>query len=201
MTAETRARVFDPFFTTKPTGQGTGMGLATVYGIVKQHQGNIWVRSEPDQGTTFDLFFPSAEAGEKTRETPETAALRGKGETVLLVEDEPSVRHLVRQVLDRRGYAVLEMESPEACLEFLEGCNAPIDLLLTDVVMPGMNGRELHRRIAETRPELKALYMSGYTENVIVHHGVLDPGVALLHKPFSVKELARKVREALDGPQ
>lgn len=199
MRAETRARVFEPFFTTKPTGQGTGMGLATVYGIVKQHKGNIWVYSEPERGTTFKLFFPSTEAGEESRGTVETAALRGEGETVLLVEDEPSVRQLVRQVLDRRGYAVLEMESPKACLEFLEGYNAPIDLLLTDVVMPGMNGRELHRRIAETRPGLRALYMSGYTENVIVHHGVLDPGVALLHKPFSVKELSRKVREVLDG--
>jgi PAS domain S-box-containing protein len=198
MDAELQARVFEPFFTTKPTGQGTGMGLATVYGIVKQHRGNIWVYSEPGQGTTFKVYLPQMACVGEIPCLPETEAPAGEEETVLLVEDEASVRQMVRHALERRGYLVLEMESPAACLDFLEGYNAPIDLLLTDVVMPGMNGRELYRRIAETRPNLPVLFMSGYTENVISRQGVLEPGVALLQKPFSVKELARKVREVLE---
>jgi signal transduction histidine kinase len=187
MDAATRAHLFEPFFTTKEQGKGTGLGLATVFGIVKQNRGVISVYSEPGQGTTFKIYLPRAGAA-APRVAPDAARQSPRGvETVLLVEDEEQVLNLGRRLLELQGYTVLVATSPEG----------PIHLLITDVVMPGMNGRQLCERIHASRPELKCLYMSGYTADVIGHHGVLDAGVAFLQKPFTVRSLAEKVREVL----
>ncbi|MBI4774164.1 MAG: response regulator [Deltaproteobacteria bacterium] len=198
MDAETRRRIFEPFFSTKGE-RGTGLGLATVYGIVKQHGGNIWIYSEPGNGTTFKIYLPVAEKadiGESTGKKT-TTDLRGS-ETVLLVEDEEQVRVLANAILTRQGYAVLVAKHSAEALLVLEGHNGAVNLLLTDVVMPGMNGRELYNRCVEKHPDLKVLYMSGYTDNVIAHRGVLEEGVHFIQKPFSVQTLASKVREALE---
>ncbi|MDY6906393.1 MAG: ATP-binding protein [Thermodesulfobacteriota bacterium] len=198
MDEETRKHLFEPFFTTKPVGEGTGLGLATVYGIVKQHKGHVWVYSEPGRGTTFKVYLPVA-AGARMAEkdvTVEDAAFKGS-ETILLVEDNQQLRKLARALLMRRGYSVLTAANGKEALSILEDHAAPLDLLLTDVIMPDMNGRELYFRAMEIYPELKVLYMSGYTDNVIAHHGVLDEGVQFIQKPFTVKALATKVREVL----
>lgn len=198
MDEETKLRIFEPFFSTKGE-RGTGLGLATVYGIVKQQGGNIWVYSEPGKGTIFRIYLPAAEdaavPADKGTELP--AALHG-AETILLVEDDQMVRDLTHAVLEKQGYTVLSAASGVEALRILQGHARAVDLLLTDVVMPEMNGKELFAEALKHRPGIKALFMSGYTDNVIVHHGVLEPDVQFLQKPFSVHGLASKVRQVLD---
>ncbi len=193
-------RLFEPFFTTKEVGKGTGLGLATVYGIVKQNEGFINVNSEPGKGTTFKIYLPRfvgkamEPTAESTAETP-----RGRGETMLLVEDEAVILSLGKAMLERLGYTVLTAGTPGEALRQAKAHTAEIKLLITDVVMPEMNGRDLTKLINNIKPGLKCLFTSGYTANVIAHHGVLDEGLNFLQKPFSMKELASKVRQALNG--
>lgn len=197
MDEETWAHLFEPFFTTKELGKGTGLGLATVFGIVKQNNGFIDVYSEPGQGTAFKLYLPRAEA--EARVVPQPAAqrsLRGT-ETVLLVEDEEQIMNLGQQILERHGYTVLTASTPEAALALAMRHQGLIHLLITDVVMPGMNGKELKQRLMASHPGLKCLFISGYTADVIAHHGVLDERVYFLQKPFTIRTLAERVREVL----
>ena len=198
MTQEVVQHIFEPFFTTKDVGAGTGLGLSTVYGIVKQAGGWIWVYSEPGKGSTFKVYLPRAGGAPEPLPAPVSAAetLRGT-ETVLVVEDQPEVRKLTLAMLESQGYRLLEAASGSEALSLCERYPEPIHLLITDVVMPGMTGRELAMRLLALRPSLKTLYTSGYTANTIAHEGVLDPGVAYLPKPFSPAQLAAKVREVL----
>ncbi len=201
MDEETQAHIFEPFFTTKGANQGTGLGLSTVYGIVKQSGGYIWVYSEPKWGTTFKIYLPLAAASlEAERSLPEAAAPRQGWETVLLVEDEETVRDLAAEALHQNGYQVLPAANAEEALAVCESYQEPIHLLLTDVVMPGMSGRHLAEKLCALYPNLKVLYMSGYAENAISHHGVLDPGIAFLAKPFPINTLVNRVRQVLDLP-
>jgi PAS domain S-box-containing protein len=199
MDEATRARVFEPFFTTKGVGKGTGLGLSTVYGIVQQSGGFVEVESEPGSGTTFRVLLPAVDAdAEPERATPvRPADAASASETVLLAEDETAVRVLVRRVLDRAGYRVLEAESGPAALALLDAEPGPVHLLLTDVVMPGMSGPELAARITPRFPGMRVLYISGYTDEAIVQHGVLHPSVSFLEKPFTPEVLLRKVREVV----
>jgi PAS domain S-box-containing protein len=200
MDEATLSNVFEPFFTTKEQGKGTGLGLSTVHGIIHQNNGHINVYSEPGRGTSFKIYWPAVD-GESVAEleSEETGNLTGT-ETILLVEDRDMVRDLAERALKRRGYTVITAEDGEEALRVCAECEVTIDLLFTDVVMPKMNGRQLYRKISEMIPELKVLYMSGYTDNAIAHHGVLDDGVHYLQKPFKENELARKVREVLNAP-
>jgi two-component system, cell cycle sensor histidine kinase and response regulator CckA len=198
MDRETQSRIFEPFFTTKEQGKGTGLGLSTVYGIVKQSGGYIFANSEIGQGTTFRIYLPLVEDPiEHVSPNHSPKAALGGQETVLLVEDEESVRGLVRDTLSSKGYNVLEAGDGEAGLRMAETYHAAIDLLITDVVMPGMGGCELARRLTAVRPQMKVLFLSGYTEDAVIHQGVLEPGTAFLQKPFTLHVLARKVREVL----
>ncbi len=194
---ETMSRIFEPFFTTKERGKGTGLGLATVYGIVKQNDGFINVYSEPGHGTTFRIYFPRNDNEPVPgKQTTERELARDTG-SILLVEDNDLVRGLTTEMLEIIGYRVIAAGSPVEALSFFNDNSFNADLVMTDVVMPQMNGRELENRIREIRPGIKVLYMSGYTANVIVHRGVLADGVHFLQKPFSINELAERVRQAL----
>ena len=201
MSAEVKRQIFEPFFTTKPKGTGTGLGLATIYGVVKQADGSIEVDSEVGKGTTFRIYLPRVEgaAAKPPDPSPPMEPLEGS-ETVLLVEDEEIVRNLGVRILAEFGYRVMHAGNGDEAIELAGGHGERIDLLLTDVVMPGMSGRELANRLTRTRPETKVLFTSGYTDDAIVHHGVLDEGVSFLGKPYSPSALARKVREVLDSP-
>jgi len=199
MDAATQKRVFEPFFTTKPLGQGTGLGLATVYGIVKQSGGTIWVESEIGKGTTFTVYLPSTEDVPEADGDATAARVPGGTESILLIEDEAPVREFVYRVLSRRGYTVHAVANPLKALDYAEAHRAPIDLLFSDVMLPEMSGRAVVTRIQQWHPESAVLFMSGYTDHAIVHDGVLDPGTAFLQKPFSADALARTVREVLDA--
>jgi PAS domain S-box-containing protein len=203
MDSETQSHIFEPFFTTKGT-KGTGLGLSTVYGIVKQSGGYIWVYSELGRGTTFKIYLPRVPSIEEPAVHAVTAPVRFQKvepgtETILLVEDEANLRYLARQYLEKQGYRVIEAADGAVAMQIAVAHEGIIHLLLTDVIMPGMNGRELAQRISEIRPNVKVLYMSGYTENVIGQDGTLDAGVRLLQKPFNLRDLKSKVREVLDA--
>jgi two-component system cell cycle sensor histidine kinase/response regulator CckA len=198
MTPEVQARLFEPFFTTKEAGTGTGLGLATVHGIVTQNGGSINVSSEIGRGTSFQVYFPRADGAELVADGPPAPArARVGGETVLVVEDAEGLRLLATKLLERLGYTVLVAANATQAMQLFED-NSAIDVVLTDVVMPGGSGPELTKRLIGRRPGLKVIYMSGYTDEAIVHHGVLDPGIAFLHKPFTSDTLSRKIRETLD---
>ncbi|NWF93758.1 MAG: PAS domain S-box protein [Syntrophaceae bacterium] len=198
MTPEDREHVFEPFFTTKEKGKGTGLGLSTAYGIVKQSEGHIWVYSEPGKGTTFKIYLPVTEGPlNELQEKAKEESPRGN-ETILVVEDEGEVRGLTVRILKERGYKVLEAAQGLDAFVICDEYEGPIHLLLADVVMPKMSGRDLAEHIAEIRPGIKVLYMSGYTDNTIAHHGILEKDMNYIQKPFSVENLARKVREVLD---
>jgi CheY-like chemotaxis protein len=201
MDEHTRARLFEPFFTTKEIGKGTGLGLSTAYGIVKQSGGDIWVYSEPGRGTTFKIYLPrdpSATAvALKTR--PTVTQVTGT-ETVLVVEDEEQLRKLSRRSLEAAGYTVLTAAGGDEAMQVSARHPGDIHLVFTDVVMPRMSGRVLAQELARARPGIKVLYTSGYTDDAIVHHGVLNPGTHFVAKPFTSADLTRKVREVLDEP-
>ncbi len=195
-------KIFDPFFTTKTKGKGTGLGLSTVYGIVKQHHGSIRVESVPGQGTTFQLFFPAAAnmpMGMARSEDVRQPRQMPISSTIMVVEDEAMVRDLAVSILKRQGYQVLSADSGAACLQRLASHSGPLDLLLTDVIMPGMNGRDLYRAVRHQFPHVNVLYMSGYTDNVILHHGVLEEDIHFIEKPFSVDGLIAKVGQILEA--
>jgi len=200
MDAATQARIFEPFFTTKSQGRGTGLGLATVYGVVKQSGGYVWVYSEVGHGTTFKVYLPMVQApAEKTAPEKPASGHEPGTETILFVEDEQSVRELVSEYLKVCGYKVLEAADGMQALELAAAHSGKIQLLITDVVMPRVSGRELAARLAATRPDLKVLYISGYTDDSVFRHGVLQGGMAFLQKPFNLKSLATKIREVLEG--
>jgi CheY-like chemotaxis protein len=199
MDEATRQRIFEPFFTTKELGKGTGLGLSTVYGIVQQSGGSIWVYSEPGRGTTFKIYLPRVDDSAPPEAAAAPVAAAPGTETILLVEDEPALRGLTRRILESGGYTVIEASHGLEALERLEAHTGPLDLVLTDVVMPGMNGRELAGRVLERRPDVRVLYASGYTDDAILRHGVLDAASRFISKPYTPSELKRKVREVLDG--
>lgn len=202
MDEETKARIFEPFFTTKPVGRGTGLGLSTVYGIVKQSGGNIWLYSEPGKGSTFKIYLPAIDAAPEDIGKPArlVSDQRAVG-TVLVVEDDEQLRRLTHRALAAQGYTVLEADRGQTALDIARRHTGSIDLLLTDVIMPDTNGRKLADALRQERPELRVLFMSGYPQGAIANHGVLEPGVAYLAKPFSTEAITRKVREVLDEPR
>jgi PAS domain S-box-containing protein len=202
MDAETLSHLFEPFFTTKPVGTGTGLGLATVYGIVKQSGGSIWIYSEPDKGTTFKIYFPREEAAlseEDASRRPAVPAAEGT-ETILIAEDEPSLRALSARILEKYGYEVITAESATDALRIVGRNGRRFDLLLTDLIMPELNGAALAERVQQLVPGIRVLFMSGYADDVVTKNGVLQPGAPFLEKPFTANELAAKVRELLDQP-
>jgi CheY-like chemotaxis protein len=200
MDRETVEHVFEPFFSSKEEGSDTGLGLATVYGIVKQHEGYISAESTVGKGTTFGLFFPRIDQDAETARRTSSQGLKTlERETILVVEDESAVRRLASIILQKNGYDVLEAGDPGEAVRIAREHGQRIDLLLTDVIMPEMNGKELYAKIMSHRPHIKVIFMSGYTDDVIAHHGVLDEGLHFLQKPFSVRALARKVGNVLDA--
>lgn len=201
MEPELLAHAFEPFFTTKEVGRGTGLGLATVYGISRQNNGFINVYSEPGQGTTLRLYLPRVleEGQSKAPPAPAEAPRACGAETVLLVEDEQSILALTQRFLIRNGYLVLAANGPSEALHLARNHDGPIDLLITDIVMPEMNGKTLQTEVAALRPDIRTLYMSGYTANAIAHHGVLEAGIHFIEKPFSMQRLLSMMREILDA--
>ena len=199
MDSATLPRIFEPFFTTKRIGEGTGLGLATVYGIVQQSHGLIEVTSAPGRGTTVEVFLPQAQAVRPVEPEEAASTSRGGNETVLLVEDEPAVRELITEVLKREGYHVTAAGNAEEALEFIARNCGTVDLLLTDVVLPGLDGAELADRLRETCPDTKVLFMSGYADDRLSFRGVLKEGTRLLEKPLTNRALITKVREVLDA--
>jgi CheY-like chemotaxis protein len=201
MDDQTQAHMFEPFFTTKEMGKGTGLGLATVLGIVQQSGGSISVHSRPGAGTTFKVYFPEVEGdlSRRSEASPSIPPPRGN-ETILLVEDEESLRPLIREILESAGYQVVEASGSEEALLRLGNPDVPVHLMLTDVVMPGMSGPDLAHRIRASRPELRVLFMSGYINETMGLHGVLGAGTQFISKPFTADALLRKLREALDDP-
>jgi PAS domain S-box-containing protein len=199
MDGETLSRIFEPFFTTKESGRGTGLGLAMVYGIIKQHRGYVDVMSEPGGGTTFSLYLPVTADATERAQVAEQAGIQKGTETILLVEDQSDVLEIVRQLLVTLGYRVLTAADGSAARAALGSEPGPVELMITDVIMPGINGRELYEELKRTRPALKVIYMSGYSSDVISTHGVLDSGVTLIRKPFSIQEISARVRQVLDG--
>jgi PAS domain S-box-containing protein len=199
MDAATQKRIFEPFFTTKERGKGTGLGLSTVYGIVKQSGGTIWVSSNPGQGATFDVYLPQIASAPAMTLPVADGAPSGGTETILLVEDEPALRDLARRVLQRAGYTVLEAGSGEDAIEMLTRCENPLHLLVSDVVLTGMNGRELSERLRSAHPDLKVLFISGYADDALLHSAAVDDPRRLLMKPYTPAELKRRIREVLDG--
>jgi two-component system cell cycle sensor histidine kinase/response regulator CckA len=198
MDAGTQARIFEPFFTTKGPGKGTGLGLATVYGVVKQSGGYIYVYSEVGRGTTFKIYLPqvTAELDKLSPDTQKRRNVRGS-ETILFVEDEQSVRELVRDYLVAAGYCMLEASDGNQALKVAVAHPGPIHMLITDVVMPHLSGPELATKLSAERPNLRILFISGYTDDTVFRHGVLEGGVAFLQKPFNLKALSQKIREVL----
>ena len=199
MTPEIQARIFEPFFTTKEKGKGTGLGLSTVYGIVKQSEGYVWVYSEPSKGTTFKVYLPRVDAAADELSKPKATGTLAGTETILLAEDDAILRPLAKQLLEKLGYRVLEGGDAAEALAAAQRHTGPIHLLIADVILPGPSGRELARRLAVARPDTKVVYVSGYTDDAIVHHGMLEPGLNFLQKPFTPATLARKVRDVLDA--
>lgn len=200
MDAETQANIFEPFFTTKELGKGTGLGLATVFGIVKQNNGFINVYSEAGLGTTFKIYLPRHIGKSELRLEKDLSNQAVVGhETILLVEDEPAILKITKIMLERLGYIVLAASTPGEACRLAREFAGEIHLLMTDVVMPEMNGRDLAKNLLTLYPNLNRLFMSGYTANVITHHGVLDEGVHFIQKPFSKNALAAKIREAIDS--
>jgi two-component system cell cycle sensor histidine kinase/response regulator CckA len=199
MTPDVQARLFEPFFTTKEAGKGTGLGLATIYGIIRQQGGSIWVYSEAGRGTTFKVYWPVAEARAIVKsETKPHVSVAGT-ETILVVEDNASLRELTRKILQRQGYTVLLSGNGEEAMRICDEHDGTIALALTDVVMPGVSGRELANHLQHRRPDMRILYMSGYTDDAILHLGVLNAGVPLLEKPFTPGALVAKIRDVLDS--
>ncbi|MBU1055732.1 MAG: response regulator [Proteobacteria bacterium] len=199
MSDETRIRIFDPFYTTKDKGKGTGLGLSTVYGIIKQSKGNIWVYSEPGKGCTFKIYLPQVEKPiPKAELMPKSIDTLIGSETILVAEDDEMVRNFIVRALQGYGYKVLTAASGEEAIEISLAYKNTIHLLLTDVIMPGINSRDMEESIKTSRPKIKVLYMSGYTDNTIVHYGVLDPGKEFIAKPFTPESMARKVREVIE---
>jgi two-component system, cell cycle sensor histidine kinase and response regulator CckA len=198
----TQRRLFDPFFTTKPPGRGTGLGLATVYGVVKQSRGSVWVYSEVGRGSTFKIYLPAAtETTEPLDESPPPDRPLTGAETVLVVEDQEEVRSVIAATLRRQGYSVLLAPDADNAIAASRNHSGPIHLLLSDVVLPGLSGRDLGRRLLAEHPDVRVLYMSGYTDDAVVHHGALEPGLAFIQKPFTGDALLRKIRDVLDGPR
>jgi CheY-like chemotaxis protein len=200
MDAEIMVHLFEPFYTSKETGKGTGLGLSTVYGIVKQSGGEVVVESHPGRGATFTIYLPRITEPVLTAPSAVQPAVRAGTETILLVEDELGVRQLVCEMLLRLGYQILQASGGAEALRLFEQSHGSIDLLITDVIMPQMSGRDLAQRLKALQPSLKVLYISGYTDDMLAHHGVLESNVFLLQKPFAPDELAKKLREVLDAP-
>ena len=201
MSQELQARIFEPFFTTKEAGKGSGLGLATVYGIVKQSGGNIWVYSEPGIGATFKVYLPldPGEGPVATQPEPAAGEWSSGSETVLLVEDAPVIRRLAREIMSRAGYTVIEAADAGQALSLAATHAGPLDMLVTDLIMPGPSGVDLAEQLKAIRDDVRVLFMSGYTDNAIVRNGLLAEGAAFLQKPFTPEELLRKVRQVLDA--
>jgi CheY-like chemotaxis protein len=198
MDLKIRESIFEPFFTTKEVGKGTGLGLAMVYGIIKQHDGNIHVSSEPGKGTTFSIYLPIVRAGTEERKKPVTSVPLGKGETILIAEDDIQLRKIARIILKESGYHIIEAENgAEAVSKFKENADK-VSLLLLDVIMPGKNGRVVFDEIKKLNPDIKALFISGYTDEIIAKKGILDEGFDFVSKPINLDTMLRKIRDVLD---